>query len=211
MVLIIFSLCAISSPVNAFEIPQFCNVVTPGTQVTLSYVYLGVPWVDIGSIYIPDNFPENSSINFPEPLSKDDLGFLKNYFNEYGVLPPGADGKLMILEVRYPDRRTILYKIQPGFSDIEEFLIPTTRTFGVPPDDTIDLYYPVFDSGIPNQDGGISLLPQSRSLTQYASAGGSQKSTDEFRENSKSIGKFSSQTNKYSGTLLQTAVKGALK
>ena len=55
-------------------------------------------------------------------------------------------GKVIILDMDYADGREIRYKIQPDFSDIEEFQIPTTTSSGVPSDETLDLYYPVIVS-----------------------------------------------------------------
>ena len=70
------------------DIPQYCSIIAPGTQITIAYVYLGFPYYEI-SLYTPDN----PIIKFPNPLTNDDLGFLQNFFNEYDLLPPESVGK----------------------------------------------------------------------------------------------------------------------
>jgi hypothetical protein len=199
IVLVILSLCMAMFPVSAFEYPQYCNVVAPGTKITVADVFIGAPWVDIGGIGIPPD-----SAYFPEPISKDDLGFLRNFITDNGLLPAGSEGKVMILQVNYPDGRDIYYKIQPDFADIEEIAVPTAASSTVPSDDTHDLYYSMVVSETPALDGGISLLPQSRSLTQYASmAGGSQKNTMNFGKIQSPVAISSLKSTRYSGTLMQ--------
>jgi hypothetical protein len=186
-------------PVSAFDIPQYCNVVAPGNQITVAYVYIGAPHYEI-SLYTPNN----PIIDIPDPLTNDDLEFLQNFLNEYGLLPPESDGKLIILDMAYADGREIHYKIQPDFSDIEEIAVPTAASSTVPSDDTRDLYYSMVVSETPALDGGISLLPQGRSLTQYASiAGGSQKSTMNFGKIQSQAANSYLKSTRFSGTLMQ--------
>jgi hypothetical protein len=201
IVLVIFALCATSSPVNAFEIPQFCNVISPGNQITVAYVYLGFPYYEI-SLYNPDN----PIIEFPDPLTNDDLGFLQIFFKEYDLLPPESVGKVIILDMDFADGREIRYKIQPDFSDIEEFLIPTTTSSTVPSDDDLDLYYPVIVSETPAL-GGISLLSQSRSLPQSASiVGGSQKTLMNFGKIQSQAANSYPNANRFLGTVIGTII-----
>jgi hypothetical protein len=168
----ILAFCVILSSVSASEIPQFCNAVSENTQITLSYLYVG-PHYDLG-LYIP----QNPVHNLPEPLSTGDLRELRNYLKDSGLLPPESDGKTIMFEVRYPDGNTILYKIQPDFSAVEEITVSTVNTYdGVPSDDTLDLYYPIIRSVTSNQDWDPSVL-SSRSFNDSSSITGKiQKNT----------------------------------
>jgi hypothetical protein len=155
---------------SASEYPDFCNVVTESTQISRSYLYIG-PYYDLHL-----NLPQNPVHNLPEPISNGDLDDPNNYLKGSGLLPPGYEGKIIMPEVRYPDDKTIVYKIQPGFSAVGEIDVSTVETYdGVPSNVTPDVYYPIIPSVRTSQVRDPSLTP-GHSLYLSSITGKSQRS-----------------------------------
>ena len=196
IVLVIFSLCAISSPVSAVDIPQYCNNLPAGTQIYVLPYPSGHGYPYSGSVHLPPGFsvdiPDDSngiylqpitSTDVPEPLTNDNFGVLKDTLQKMLSQSRMSDGNIMLLQVDYPDGVTIFYEIQPGFSAIMELTrIPTPKSTDDPPSQS-----PVDESaqlqGIPVQKQYtiIPVTSQSQSLNWFSSVpGGLQRNAVNF-------------------------------